>query len=160
MEGVGFLTGILFPLINFLLFLTVLIAVARKPLLDFAKTKRDDFLQKIHAASSTADELTQLETTVQKEEAGIDTELATITANTKEAAAERSTSFAKETNAMITQLQLETEQIIAAYRQEMHAQLQQQILNAIEQRLVNELPKHDEVSRANANTKLVNTELS
>lgn len=160
MEGVGFLTGILFPFINFLLFLTVLIAVARKPLLEFAKTKREDFLQKIHAASSTADELTQLETAVQKEQAGIDTELTTITTNTKEAAAKRSAIFAEETSAMIAQLQLETEQIITAYRQDMHSQLQQQILNAIEQRLVNELPKHDTASRANANTKLANTELS
>lgn len=160
MEGVSFLTGMLFPLINFLLFLTVLIAVARKPLLEFSKAKRDDFLQKIHAASSTADELTQLEDTVKKEQANFDTELTTIEVKTKEAAAERSAAFAKETTAMIEQLQLETDQIIAAYTQEMHAQLQQQILTAIEQRLVNELPKHDKVSRVNANTKLANAELS
>ncbi|MDE3268889.1 MAG: hypothetical protein OYH77_01230 [Pseudomonadota bacterium] len=160
MEGVNILTGLLFPLINFLLFLTALVAIARKPLINFAKAKREDFLRKIHAASSTADELTQLEAAVQKEETSIATEVTDITTKTKQSTTDHSSAFAKETTAMVAQLQLETDQIITAYRQEMHAQLQQQILAAIEQRLVNELPKHDEVGRSNANTKLAQATLS
>ena len=159
MEGVGFVSGVLFPFVNFALFLTVLICIVRKPLRGFVAKRRQDFLQEAQDASDKAEELHKLQVKIKKESESIAQEITTIIAQVQRAVTARSEKVAQETRMLVTQIEQDTKQITQAYRQEIHAHLRLHLLHAVEQQLQGELPKHDAVSRAQASSKLRKIEL-
>ena len=148
MQGVEFLSGVLFPFLNFFMFFTVLIFFLRKPLQQFARTQHDNFLHRARTASAKAAELETLEAEVKTERQRIDTDLPALETQTIADAEQEAAVLAAEGGKVAAQIKSEVQQVTEAFRAELRVELQRIILQRAQQELRTRLPEH--VARSDA----------
>ena len=148
MQGVEFLSGVLFPFLNFFMFLAVLIFFLRKPLQQFARNQHENFLHSARTASAKAAELETLEAEVKTERQRIDTDLPALEAQTIADAEQEAAVLAAEGGKVAAQIKSEVQQVTDAFRAELRVELKRIILQRVQQQLHTRLPEH--VARSDA----------
>ncbi len=150
MQGVEFLSGMLFPFINFFTFLAVLLYFIRQPLQRFAHSQHEDFLHRARAASAKAAELTALEAEAQRERTRLNQELPALEAQTLADAEQEAALLAAEGGKVAAQIKNEVQQVVDAFCRTLHVELKRIILQRVQQQLQQSLPQHTAHSTAHA----------
>ena len=150
MHGVEFLSGVLFPFLNFFMFLAVLLYFIRKPLQQFAYNQHENFLHSARTASAKAAELETLEAEMQSERTRIDKDLPALEAQTIADAEQEATLLAAEGGKVAAQIRSEVQQVTTAFRTELRVELKRIILQHVQQQLQERLPQHTKRSDARA----------
>lgn len=150
MHGVEFLSGVLFPFINFFLFLTVAVYFASKPLQQFARARHEEFLTSARSASAKTEEMDTLEEEVRSARTSIEKDLTALEAQTIADAEQEAALLAAEGGKIAAQVRGEVQQIAAAFRAELRAELKRIILQHVQQKLQESLPQHTTDSDARA----------
>lgn len=150
MQGVEFLSGVLFPFLNFFMFLAVLLYFLRKPLQQFAHNQHENFLHSARTASAKAAELETLEAEVNKVRINIEKDLPALEAQTITDAEQEAALLAAEGGKVAAQIRSEVQQVTTAFRSELRVELKRIILQRVQQQLQQSLPQHTERSDARA----------
>lgn len=150
MADVEFLSGVLFPFLNFFMFLAVLLYFLRQPLQQFAQRQHENFLHRARTASAKAAELETLEAEVQSARTRLDRDLPALEAQTIADAEQEAALLAAEGGKVAAQIRREVQQVTAAFRRELRAELKRIILQRVQQQLQTRLPQHTEHSDARA----------
>ena len=150
MHDVEFLSGVLFPFLNFFMFLAVLLYFIRKPLQQFAYNQHESFLHSARTASAKAAELETLEAEMQSERTRSDKDLPALEAQTIADAKQEATLLAAEGGKVAAQIRSEVQQITTAFRTELRVELKRIILQRVRQQLQERLPQHTKRSDARA----------
>ena len=150
MDGVEFLSGVLFPFLNFFMFLAVLLYFLRKPLQQYAHSQHENFLHSARTASAKAAELETLEAEVQSERQRIEQDLPALEAQTMADAEQEAALLAAEGGKVAAQIRGEVQQVTHAFRSELRAELKRIILSRVQQQLQQSLPEHTAQSDARA----------
>ena len=150
MHGVEFLSGILFPLLNFSIFLAVLIYCLRAPLQNFARSQHEQFIASARSASVQAEEMDKLEQEVREGRTRIEQELTALEQQTNADAEREAALIAAEGGKIAAQIKGEVEQIVTAYAAELQVELKRLIMRHVQQELQTLLPQHTTASDAQA----------
>ncbi len=150
MHGVEFLSGVLFPFVNFFMFLAVLLYFLRQPLQRFAQRQHENFLHSARTASAKAAELETLEAEVQSARTRLDIDLPALEVQTIADAEQEAALLAAEGGKVAAQISSEVQQVTAAFRRQLRAELKRIILQRVQQQLHVRLPQHTARSDARA----------
>ena len=150
MQGVEFLSGVLFPFLNFFMFLAVLIYFIRQPLQRFAHHQHANFLHSASTASAKAEELATLEEEVRQARSSIAKDLPALEAQMITDAEQEAALLAAEGGKVAAQIRNEVQQVTTAFRTELRAELKRVILQRVQQQLQERLPQHTARSDARA----------
>ena len=142
MQSVEFLSGVLFPFINFFMFLAVLLYVIRQPLQRFARGQHENFLHSARTASAKAAELETLEAEAQGERTRLNQDLPALEAQTLADAEQEAALLAAEGGKIAAQIRNEVRQITAAFCSELRVELKRIMLQRVQQQLQQSLPQH------------------
>ena len=142
MQGVEFLSGVLFPFINFFMFLAVLLYVIRQPLQRLARDQHENFLHSARTASAKAAELETLEAEAQSERTRLNQDLPALEAQTLADAEQEAALLAAEGGKIAAQIRNEVRQITAAFCRELRVELKRIVLQRVQQQLQQSLPQH------------------
>lgn len=154
MAEVEFFSGVLFPFINFFLFLAVAIYFFRKPLGAFAVARREKFLHRARAASDKADEVAKLEHELQEGTSRIDQDLVNLERQTIADAERQAAQIIAEAEKNAARIRDEAVQVAAAFTVEMQDELKREILHRVREELRGELPRHQKQSDTWADAKV------
>lgn len=154
MTGVEFFSGILFPFLNFLIFLVVAVYFFRKPLGAFAVARREKFLHEAREASDKADEVARLEHELQEGTRRIDQDLSNLEQQTIADAERQATQIITEAEKTAARIKAEATQVAEAFTTEMQNELKREILRRVREELQGELPRHREQSDVWADAKV------
>ncbi|MFW7378301.1 MAG: ATP synthase F0 subunit B [Oligoflexus sp.] len=146
MEGFNWITGFLFPYLNLLLFLFLLVKVLKGPLTGAVNKRHEQYLQTLQEANTAKEEAEKEQRELQAKLAGLEAEIAEIQERAKRHAESEAAKIVAHAESLAANLQQEAQRIAASELEEARDSLRQEILQEVRQNIVNRV--HSDLGQA------------
>lgn len=147
MEGVELLTGVVFPYINFAIFLVLATFMFRRPIKNALSAKRDSYQTLVKKASLAKEEAEARQRDLQLRLANIDQEIGELRQQAKIQAGIDAKTLISNAEKLAEHLQREAHRIAAAEVAAAKVELQHEIMKLVKQQVIDKVQKKLDASR-------------
>lgn len=139
MEGFNWLTGFIFPHINLLLFLFLLVKIAKGPLNTAMNNRYEQYSKALNDANQAKEEAERRSRELEAKLAGLDAEIAEIHSRAKRQAEEESAKILNQAKQLAEHLKQEAQKIADFEVSQARQRLRQEILSQVHSNIVNKV---------------------